>query len=75
MDAESMQKTFKSFNFTTTNAILMKLIIDIDLNKVFHLPKSWGVRVEESINQKTHKMSQIVFWPNFDYFLILQQKA
>ena len=53
----------------------MKLIIDIDLNKVFHLPKSWGVRVEESINQKTHKMSQKVFWPNFDYFLILQQKA
>ena len=40
MDAESMQTTF---NFTTSNAILMKLATGIYLNKVFHLAKSWGV--------------------------------
>ena len=31
------------FTFTTTNAILMKLTIDIYLNKVFHLAEFWGV--------------------------------
>ena len=40
MDGESIQKTF---NFTTTNAILMKLTTDVYLNKVFHLAKSWSV--------------------------------
>ena len=40
MDAESIKKTF---NFTTTNAILVKLTTDIYLNKVFHLAKSWSV--------------------------------
>ena len=39
MDAESMQTTF---NFTTSNAILMKLATGIYPNKVFHLAKSWG---------------------------------
>ena len=36
IDAESIQKTL---NFTTTNAILVKLTTDIYLNKVFHLAK------------------------------------
>ena len=43
MNVESIRKTLKIFNFTTTNAILMKLTTDIYLNKVFHLTKSWGV--------------------------------
>ena len=40
MNTESIQKTF---NFTTPNAILIKLTTDIYLNKFFHLAKSWGV--------------------------------
>ena len=57
-----MQKNLKIFNYTTTNAIVMKLTTDIYLNKVFHLPESWDVthRVKEGINKKTHKMSQKV---------------
>ena len=49
MDGESIQKTF---NFTTTNAILMKLTTDVYLSKVFHLEKSWGttLKVQEGIN-------------------------
>ena len=43
MDAESIQKTF---NFTTTYAILMKLTTDIYLNKVFHLAKYWGTLIK-----------------------------
>ena len=35
MDAESVQKTLKLSNFTTTYTILMKLTIDTDVNKVF----------------------------------------
>ena len=62
MDAESMQKKLKTFNYTTTNAIVMKLTTDIYLNKVFHLTKFWDVthRVKEGINKKTHKKSQKV---------------
>ena len=41
MDAESIQETLKIFNFTTTYAILMELTTNI--NKVFHLGKSWDV--------------------------------
>ena len=41
METESIQKTLKIFNFTTTYAILMKLTTDIYLNKLFHLAKSW----------------------------------
>ena len=40
MDAESIQKTF---NFTTTNDVLMKLTTYTYLNKVFYLAKSWCV--------------------------------
>ena len=73
MDAESIPKSLKNFNFTTTNAILMKLITNIHL-KVFHLAKSWSVthKVQEDINKKAHKMSQKDFWRNSDHFLILQ---
>ena len=61
MTAESIRKMLKIFNFSTTNAMLMKLTIDIYLNNAFHLVKSWGKnhRVEEGINKtKTHKMSK-----------------
>ena len=40
MDAEPIQKTLNIFNFTTIYAILMKLIADIYLDKVFQLAKS-----------------------------------
>ena len=55
MTAESIRKTLKIFNFTNTNALLMKPTTDIYLNKVFHLPKCWGVthRVSEEIHKKT----------------------
>ena len=43
MNAESIQKILKIFNFTTTYTIMMKLTSDIYLDKVFHLVKSWGV--------------------------------
>ena len=43
MDAESIQETLKIFNITTPYAILMELTTNIYINKVFHLPKSWGV--------------------------------
>ena len=61
IDAESIRKTLKTFNFPTINAILTKLTTDIYLNKVFQLPKSWGIthRLHSiSINKKTPKMSQ-----------------
>ena len=50
IDAESIRKTLKVFNFTTTKAILMKLITDIYLNIFFHLPKSWGIRMNLKIS-------------------------
>ena len=34
MDAETIRKTLRFFNFTTTNTILMKLAIDTYLNKI-----------------------------------------
>ena len=40
MDAESIQKTFKIYNFTTTYTILMKLTTDVYLNMFFNLAKS-----------------------------------
>ena len=52
MDAESIQETLKTFNFTTTDATLMKLTTDIYLNKAFYLAKSQGV------NKRAHKMDQ-----------------
>ena len=60
MDSEVIEKTMKNFNFTTTNAILIKLTTNMYLNKVFHLAKSWGVThsVCDSVNKKPLKMSQ-----------------
>ena len=60
MDSEVIQKTLKDFNFTTTNAILIRLTTNIYLNKVFHLAKSWVVthRVCDGVNEKPFKMSQ-----------------
>ena len=58
MDAESVQKTLKLSNFTTTYAILMKLTIDTDVNKVFLQAKSWGIsQGGRWRKQKTLKMS------------------
>ena len=78
MDSESTQKTLKNFNFATTYAILMKLPIDIYLNKTFHLAKSWEVtpRVQEDVNKKTLKMShKISFMAQFRPFLNTSIKA
>ena len=60
MDSEVTEKTFENFNFTTINAILIKLTTNMCLNKIFHLAKSWGVthRVYEGVNKKPLKMSQ-----------------
>ena len=44
MDAESIQKNVKIFNFTTTNAIQMKLTTDIYLNKIFSFGKILGLK-------------------------------
>ena len=37
------KETLKIFNFTATNAILMKFTTDTYLNMVFNLAKSFGV--------------------------------
>ena len=64
MDSEVIEKTMKNFNFTTTNAILIKLTTNMYLNKVFHLAKSWGVthRVCDRVNKKPLKMSQKILF-------------
>ena len=76
MDTESIQKTLKILNFTTTYAILMKLTTDIYiyiyLNKVFHLAKSWGVfhRVYKDVQGRVQTLKinlNINFWPNLDH--------
>ena len=60
LNAESIQKSLKTFDFTTTYAILMNLTTDIYLDKIFELATSWGVfhKVYEGINKKALKMSQ-----------------
>ena len=62
MDVESIQKTFlkKISNFTITYAILMKLNINVYLNKVFRLAKYLGVTrtVSEGINKNPLEMIQ-----------------
>ena len=60
LNAESIQKSLKTFDFTTTYAILMNLTTDIYLDKIFELETSWGVfhKVYEDINKKALKMSQ-----------------
>ena len=55
MNAESVRKTLKTFNFTTTNAILMKLTTITYLH--------------ESVNQKPLRARNSVFWLNIYEFL------
>ena len=50
MDAESIRKTLKIFNFPTANAILMRLAPDIYLYKVFHLVKSLDIKMSRKID-------------------------
>ena len=50
MDAELVRKTLKTFNLTTTNAILMKLITIMYL--------------QNSVNRKPIKAKNSVFWCN-----------
>ena len=56
MDAESVRKTLKTFNLTTTNAILMKLSTII-------------MYLHESINRKPLRARNSVFWRNVYEFL------
>ena len=60
MDAETIQKFLKIYNFATTNAFLMKVTTNVYLKKMFHFAKSWGVthRVPEGVNKNPLKMSQ-----------------
>ena len=43
MDAASPRKHLKIYNFTATNAALMKLTTIMYLDKTFNLVKDWGV--------------------------------
>ena len=43
MDAASPQKHLKIYNFTTTNAIKMKLVMIVYLHENFNLAKYLGV--------------------------------
>ena len=58
MDAESVRKTLKIINLTTTNAILMKRGTIMYIPKIFHFPKNWGVqdRALQSIKEKRLRM-------------------
>ena len=60
MDAASPQKHLKIHNLTITNATLMKLTTFMYLHKTFNLAEDWRVthRMQESVNQKSLKMSQ-----------------
>ena len=51
VDAESVSKTLKIFNLPTTNLILLKL------TTIMYLP--------ESVNRKTFRARNSVFWLNF----------
>ena len=55
MDAESVRKTLKTFNLTTTNAFLMKL------TKIMYL--------HESVNRKPLRARNSVFLRNVYKFL------
>ena len=43
MDAESVRKILKIYNFTTTITIVMKLTGIMYLQETFHLAKYWDV--------------------------------
>ena len=55
VDAESVSKTLKTFNLTTTNAIRMKLTTIVYLH--------------ESVNRKLLRSRNSVFWCNVSEFL------
>ena len=55
MDAESVRKTLKTFNLTTTNAILMK--------------RTAIMYPHESVNRKAVRARNSVFWTNVYEFL------
>ena len=55
MNAESVRKNLKTFNLTTTNAILMKLTTIMYLH--------------ESVNRKPLRARNSVFWRNVYEFL------
>ena len=57
MDSEVMQKTLENFNFTITNARLIKLTTKKYLNKTFHLAKPWGIthRMYKGVNKNLAK--------------------
>ena len=67
LNAESIQKILKTFDFRTTYIILMDLTTDIYLHKIFELAKSWGVfhKVYEGINKETLKMNQKIILTQF----------
>ena len=67
LNAESIQKFLKTFDFTTTYIILMNLTTYIYLHKIFELAKSWGVfhKVYEGMNKKTLKMNQKIILTQF----------
>ena len=50
MDAESVRKTFKTFNLITRNAIVMKLTMIMYLH--------------ESVNRRALRARNLVFWCN-----------
>ena len=43
MDAASPQKHLKIYNYTNTNATLMKLTMIMYLYETFHFTKDWGI--------------------------------
>ena len=69
------RKDLKTYNLTTTNATLMRLIKIMYLHKTFNLAEDWGVTYQGvgGVIEKPVKMSQkTIFWLNFDHFLIAQ---
>ena len=60
IDAESVRKTLKIHNLTTTNAILIKLTTIMYLHKTFDFAKNWSAthRVQEALIEKPLKKSQ-----------------
>ena len=75
MDSKVMQKTLENFDFTITNARLIKLTTNMYLNKAFHLAKPWGIthRMYKGVNKNLAKSAKkSIFSPNFDHTLILQ---
>ena len=77
-DAESIQGTLKNFNFTSTYAI--SVVSFINLPQIYIVIRSFiwqniGVFIEykRAWTKKLTKWAKnLVFWPNFDHFLILQ---